>query len=142
MSSTAGGISWSIAQVLGLDTEKDEEVALARALIDVGLAESLEYNYLRLDPALGPFLLRELDDPARAAAEARWAEATAQLTSFLYQKRNSDPHLAAALTLQELPNLLAALEWRWRPQRARPVPGGDVSLGGCLRHDDRRRVGR
>ncbi|MGC1721149.1 MAG: tetratricopeptide repeat protein, partial [Isosphaeraceae bacterium] len=75
----------------------------------------LEYNYyLRFDPALGPFLLRELDDSARAAAEARWAEATAQLTTYLHQQRNSDPHLAAVLTLQELPNLLAALEWRSR----------------------------
>ena len=53
----------NIAQVLGLDREQGEHKALARVLIDVGLAEVLEYNYyLRFDPALGPFLLRELDD--------------------------------------------------------------------------------
>ena len=83
-----GGHVVSIAHVLGLDLEQGEHEALARALIDVGLAELLEYNYLRFDPALGPFLLRELDDPARAAAEARWAEATAQLTGFLYNQRS------------------------------------------------------
>src|SRR5271157_4851229 len=109
-----GGNAWSIAQVLGLDQEQGEHEALARVLIDVGLAEMLEYSYLRFDPALGPFLLRELDEPARAAAEARWADATAQLTRFLYHQHSSDPQMAAALTLQELPNLLAALEWRSR----------------------------
>ena len=78
-----GGNVVNIAQVLGLDREQGEHKALARVLIDVGLAEVLEYNYyLRFDPALGPFLLRELDDSARAAAEARWAEATAQLTTY------------------------------------------------------------
>jgi tetratricopeptide (TPR) repeat protein len=123
-----GGHVSSIGFVLGLDPEKDEHAALARALIDVGLAESLEYGYLRLDPALGPFLLRELNDAARAAAEARWADATAHLASFLYQKRSSDPQLAAALTLQELPNMLAALEWRWRAASGQAgTPGAETS---------------
>ena len=117
-----GGNVTSIGYVLGLDADKGEHEALARALVDVGLAELMEYNYLRFDPALGPFLLRELDEPARAAAEARWADATAQLTAFLYRQWNSDPHLANALTLHDLPNLLAALEWR-----SRAAAGGAVS---------------
>ena len=116
-----GGHVANVGYVLGLDTDHGEHEALARVLIDVGLAEMLEYNYLRFDPALGPFLLRELDDSARAAAEARWAEATAQLTAFLYGQRHSDPHLAAALTLHDLPNLLAALEWRSRAAAAGAV---------------------
>jgi tetratricopeptide (TPR) repeat protein len=114
-----GGNVVSIGRVLELGTEKGEHAALARALIDVGLAELLEYNYLRLDPALGPFLLRGLDDPARATAETCWAEATAQLMVFLNEHQSSDPRLAAVLTLQELPNLLAAIEWHWR---AAPSP--------------------
>jgi tetratricopeptide (TPR) repeat protein len=118
-----GGHVPAIAMVLGLELEQGEHEALARALIDVGLAEMLEYNYLRFDPALGPFLLRELDDPARAAAEARWADATAQLTWFLYDQQSSDPQMAAALTLQELPNLLAALEWR-----SQPAAGGAIGV--------------
>ncbi|HKM56713.1 MAG TPA: CHAT domain-containing protein, partial [Isosphaeraceae bacterium] len=118
-----GGNVVAIAMVLGLDLEQGEHESLAQALIDVGLAEMLEYNYLRFDPALGPFLLRELDDPARAAAEARWSDATAQLTRFLYGQRRSDPQMAAALTLQELPNLLAALEWR-----SRAAAGGAIGV--------------
>jgi CHAT domain/AAA domain len=109
-----GGHVASIGYVLGLDTDHGEHESLARVLIDVGLAEMLEYNYLRFDPALGPFLPRELDDPARAAAEARRAAAANQLTGFLRSLLFSDPQIAAALTLQELPNLLAALEWRSR----------------------------
>jgi tetratricopeptide (TPR) repeat protein len=126
-----GGNVWTVAMVLGLDTDQGEDEALARALIDVGLAEMLEYNYLRFDPALGPFLLRELDEPERPAAEARWADAIAQLTAFLYRQRDSDPHLAAALTLQELPNLLAALEWR-----SRAVAGGAVSVESVIDQAD------
>jgi tetratricopeptide (TPR) repeat protein len=118
-----GGNVVIIAHVLGLDQEQGEHEALARALIDVGLAEMLEYNYVRFDPALGPFLLRELDDSARAAAEACWADATAQLTAFLYRQWNSDPHLAATLTLHDLPNLLAALEWR-----SRVAAGGAIGV--------------
>ena len=117
----------------GAGPDHGEHEALARALIDVGLAEMLEYNYLRFDPALGPFLLRELDDPARAAAEARWAEATAQLTRFLYDQQSSDPQMAAALTLQELPNLLAALEWRSRGRGGRRDRRGVGDRPGKLR---------
>ncbi len=122
-----GGNVVAIAMVLGLDLEQGEHESLAQALIDVGLAEMLEYNYLRFDPALGPFLLRELDDPARAAAEARWADATAQLTRFLYDQQSSDPQMAAALTLQDLPNLLAALEWL-----SRVAAGGAVGLDSVI----------
>ncbi len=126
-----GGNVVAIAMVLGLDREKGEHEALSRALIDVGLAELLQYNYLRFDPSLGPFLLRELDDPARAAAEARWAEATVRLTWFLYDQKSSDPQMAAALTLQDLPNLLAALEWR-----SRAVAGGAVSVESVIDQAD------
>jgi tetratricopeptide (TPR) repeat protein len=122
-----GGLLWSIAQVLGLDTEKDEELALAQMLVDLGLAETRARDYLRFDPALGPFLRRELDDVAITAAQERWADATSQITSDLYDEWFSDPQTAAALTLNELPNLLAALEWR-----ASAAEVGSVDLASVL----------
>jgi tetratricopeptide (TPR) repeat protein len=88
-------------------------IVLARALVQVGLAELPPYGYLRLDPALGPALERELSAPQRQVAEAAWADAMSQLTSFLYQQQFKDPHFAATLTLLELPNLRAALEFRF-----------------------------
>ena len=105
-----GGQLWAIGTVLGLDIDKDEEVALARDLIGVGLAERLPYNYLRLDPALCPALLNELSEQEREKARAAWAEAMEQLTNYLYTQRVKNPQLASTLTLLELPNLLAALE--------------------------------
>lgn len=52
--------------VLGVD----EEIALAigRALIEVGLAEGMPYGHLRLDPALPPYLLRDLGEAEQEAA--------------------------------------------------------------------------
>jgi tetratricopeptide (TPR) repeat protein len=122
-----GGQIGSIGLALELDTEHDEDLSLARALVDVGLAEMLEYNYFRFEPALAPFLLRELDGPARAAAEARWAKATSQLAEFLSGQRDSDPHMAISLTLHELPNLLVALEWR-----ARAAAEGGIDLASVI----------
>jgi hypothetical protein len=111
----------AIATVLGLDTEKDEEVALAQQLIGVGLAEMLPYGYLRLNPALGPALLGGLDAAQREAARDAWAEAMAQLAGFLDQQRDKDAQLAATLTLLELPNLLAGLEHLHRTADAQRV---------------------
>src|SRR4029450_7229302 len=100
-----GGNIWAIATVLGLDTEKDEEVALAQQLIGVGLPERPPYGYLRLNPGLGPALLGGLDAAQREAARDAWAEAMAQLAGFLDQQQSRDAHLAAALTLLDLPNV-------------------------------------
>lgn len=64
-----------IAQVLGLDYENDGEVILGRQLAGVGLAEIMPYGHLRLHPALGPALDRELSDEERDAALTPLAEA-------------------------------------------------------------------
>jgi tetratricopeptide (TPR) repeat protein len=96
-----------LAQVLG--AEPEVVVELARQLIGVGLAEDIGDGHLRLDPALGSYLLRGMDDGEREALIVRWAEAMAGLTAFLNKQRGQDAGLAARLTLLELPNLLALL---------------------------------
>ena len=60
-----GGHVVSIGKVLGLEIQEGEHAALAQALTDVGLAEQHDDGYLRFNPALRPFMLRELDDAAR-----------------------------------------------------------------------------
>lgn len=105
-----GGQLGAIACVLGLDVDKDEEVTLARQLVDVGLAELLPYDYLRLDPALGVALAATLDDATRTAAYAAWASVMRTFLGSLYQQRFQDAQVAATLTVQDLPNLLAVLE--------------------------------
>ncbi len=105
-----GGHVTSMASVLGLDQQKDEEVALARVLVGIGLGELLDFGYLRLHPALSPALGRGLDGDARREARRAWAEAMIDLVSFLYEKQFEDARIATSLTVLELPNLLAALD--------------------------------
>ncbi len=111
-----GAHLYVLGQVLGAEVE--DATQLARQLIGVGLAEYMGDNHLRLDPALGSYLLREMEEGEREALTGRWAVAMVGLTAFLYQQRGQDAGLAARLTLLELPNLLAML--RWTEENAAP----------------------
>jgi len=77
----------------------------------------MDHSHLRLDPALVPYLLRELPQAEQASLRARWAEGMALLVGFLYQQLSQNTTLAAQLTLLELPNLLA---WLGRSQEHEP----------------------
>jgi tetratricopeptide (TPR) repeat protein len=104
-----GGHVVIMAAVMGIETDQID--AVAARLIDVGMADMQEYNYLRLDPAL-PAYLKLTQTPAQLAElETAWAEAMVQLVDFLYGQSSKDSRMAARLTLLELPNLLALLDW-------------------------------
>ena len=104
-----GGVHMSVLEALpGLDSDKAK--ALATALIDVGLGEDMGQGHLRLDPALAPYLLRELSPTELAETRAKWVAAMRWLTGALYRQRSLDTALAAELALLELPNFLAMLE--------------------------------
>jgi tetratricopeptide (TPR) repeat protein len=105
--------------VLGT-AQDDVETALKifRALIEVGLGEEMGVGHLRLDPALPPYLLREMSEEEQEEASRRWAEGVMGLTHFLYQQRFKNTEVAARLTLLELPNLMAML--RWTQEKAGP----------------------
>ncbi len=110
-----GCVVQHMAMACGFSVSSGEDVLLIAApLVGVGLAQLIPLNvpYLRFDPALAPALLRELREQggsAEADARTRWAGAYRGLSSFLSQQQNKGAHLAAHLTLLELPNLLAAL---------------------------------
>jgi tetratricopeptide (TPR) repeat protein len=127
-----GGHLSVMAMVLGLDTDKDEEVAVAQALVGVGLGELLSYGHLRLHPALGPALDRELSDEERSEARRAWVEAMVQLVAFLSQQGSQDAQVSATLTVLELPNLLAVLEHLRRDASAETTVGVATSLEGLL----------
>jgi tetratricopeptide (TPR) repeat protein len=120
-----GGQLTAMSLALGWDLDEHERMkSLAAALVNVGLAEPVEYGYLRLDPALGPLLLSEMSDAERDAATERWAQAMAQLTKFLYKQQfGDDPRMATTLTRLDLANLLGALEHIGRTARAEVVVG-------------------
>ncbi|MDQ3813701.1 MAG: tetratricopeptide repeat protein, partial [Armatimonadota bacterium] len=107
--------------ILGMLTGLEENAVrqLAIELIEVGLGEDMGYGHLRFDPGLPPYLLGQLTAGETADLRSRWAEAMAELTGFLHEQRFQDTKLAAQLTLLELPNLLAMLDWlqdRWSPE--------------------------
>ena len=103
-----GGNLVNMATVMGIETESVGTVA-AR-LIEVGMAEAQEYNYLRLDPALPDYLKLGRSPEQLAELKATWTEAMIQLVGFLYQQRFEDAQLAQRLGLMELPNLIALLD--------------------------------
>ena len=104
-----GGFLWVIDQVLGLGSAEAAK-EMADQLVGVGLADLLPYGHLRLHPALGPLLWRELEEAEREEARRAWVGAMVGLAKYLRQQRSQDVQLAATLTILELPNLLAALE--------------------------------
>ena len=94
-----------------LDREKQELVPMVRVLLETNLAELMEYNHLRLHPALCPYLALELSAEESAHLATRWAGGMMQLTMFLYEQSSKDAQLCATLTRLELPNLLHLLEY-------------------------------
>jgi len=120
-----GGVNlWVLKVLTGL--EPDAVRKLAAELFKVGLGGDMGYGHLRLDPGLSPYLLGELADDEADTLRSRWAEAMAQLTGYLYEEQFKDARRAAQLTLLELPNLLAMLDWlqsRWPPERVVGLAG-------------------
>lgn len=104
-----GGNVILLSQVMGVEVEKAK--AIAAQLIEVGMAEEQEYTYLRLDPALPAYLRLGQTPEQRSQLTAIWAKAAGQLADFLYKQILKDSRLAFRLTLLELPNLMALLDW-------------------------------
>lgn len=105
-----GGANLAVlGPMLGLDPKG--VAGPAKQLIEVGLAEAVGYGHLRLDPALPPYLLREMSEAEQEEAKSRWADATRRLMASLYEQQFKDTKLARQLTLLELANLMAMLLW-------------------------------
>jgi tetratricopeptide (TPR) repeat protein len=104
-----GGVNLAIIQIM-MQWEQADVAALAEELIATGLATPNPYNHLSLNPALCPYLLKQLDEAERETLTARWVETMRSYVSFLNQQESQNAELAATLTGLELPNLFALLE--------------------------------
>jgi tetratricopeptide (TPR) repeat protein len=98
-----------LAELTEVDIDGAREMAIA--VIGVGLGEDLGDGCLGLDPGLAPYLRGELDPTTLDELKARWAEATTALTEFLGMQQFQDAGWAARVTLRQLPELLALLDW-------------------------------
>jgi hypothetical protein len=110
-----------------LEIEPDNMRAVAEMLIGVGMAELQEYNYLRLDPALPAYLKLGQAPQQLAELEETWAYAMIGLIDILYEQISKDSRMVAGLTLLELPNLLALLDWLEQRVEADSSAAGEVS---------------
>jgi tetratricopeptide (TPR) repeat protein len=127
LSAFHGGAHLGVLAMI-LDQDFDAAKRLAAALIEVGLAEMMPYRHLRLDPALTNYLMGRLSATEQEQTRSRWAVGMQGMAAFLIQQRLRDAQLAAQLTLLELPNLLALLEWA----QSALTPEEVVSLAGEL----------
>ena len=93
------------------ETKTDEAGDIAIELINVGLGQDMGYGYLRLDPALAPYLQMEQNQETPDSLTESWVQGMIQLVDYLYQQKFKDAQMAASLTLLELPNLIALLNW-------------------------------
>ena len=114
-----------------LNVKDDTARQIEKALINVGLGEHMGYSYFRFDPALSPYLQSSLGGKKEKRLQARWAEGMIQLAVTLYEQQFGNSQLSAQLTLLELPNLLALLEWvqnNMPPEQATSLAGRLESL--------------
>jgi tetratricopeptide (TPR) repeat protein len=123
-----GGVNLGILGPLA-GLELNAARALYAELVAIGLAEDMGDAHLRLDPGLAPYLLGELAADEAEVLRYRWVQGMAQLTRFLYEKRSEDPQFANRVTLLELPNLLAMLDWL---QKNRMQPDELINLATCI----------
>lgn len=104
-----GGHLFILSEVMGI--KQEDAVPIVHMLVETGMAEIQDYNYLRLDPALPAYLRLGMGQEEYAQLESIWAQAMIQLVRFLYDEVFKDSKMALNLTLLELPNLLALLDW-------------------------------
>ncbi|KJV05396.1 tetratricopeptide repeat protein [Methylocucumis oryzae] len=118
-----GGVNLAVLQVM-MEWEQEDVDDIARELISTGLATENPYLHISLDPALCPYLREQLtaaglgndgQTPALPQTfdeiQTRWAAAMRDYVDFLVQQRKQKPEIAATLTLLELANLFAVLEY-------------------------------
>jgi len=112
-----GGAHLAVVEQM-LEIDRDEVLELAREMIEVGIAEATEHGHLRLNPALPAYLLRDMTEGEQERLRERWAQSMMLLTDFLYEHQFKNAEVASRLTLLELPNLMALLEWMAREMPA------------------------
>ncbi|MDS4042628.1 MAG: CHAT domain-containing protein [Candidatus Competibacter sp.] len=94
-------------------TVKSEELdlaSLANELVQTGLATLNRFNYLKLNPALCPYLRARMDTAEREALTACWIKAMHAHVGFLVLQWSQNTEIAATLTVLDLPNLFALLD--------------------------------
>ena len=104
-----GGFQLDMLRAM-MDWKKEDVISLANELIAIGLATPNRYDHLTLNPALCPYLRRQMKPAEHEVLTIRWYEEMQEYTEFLRQQRRQNIELAATLTVLDLPELFALLK--------------------------------
>jgi tetratricopeptide (TPR) repeat protein len=94
---------------------------LQTELTRTGLAQPYPNGHMRLHPALSPYLKNQLSSDDIASAQKKWAQGMKSLAKFLYEQLFENKQLSAELTLLELPNLMALLDYTRQKEQAEEI---------------------
>lgn len=125
---------------LMMQWEKADVAALARELVETGLATPDPHDHLTLNPALCPYLRGRMDEAERTSLTARWVEAMGGYVGFLVRQHSQNAEFAATLTALELENLFVLLELVQRAGNAEATIDLASSLQSLLRASGRVRL--
>jgi tetratricopeptide (TPR) repeat protein len=134
-----GGVQLGVLAMM-MQWEKADVAALAGELIATGLATPNRYKHLTLNPALCPYLRGRMDGAEREALTARWVGAMRAYADFLLQQRSQNAEGSATLTVLELPNLFALLDFVQCAGDAEATMGLATSLYSLLQHAGKPRL--
>ncbi len=104
-----GAHLYVMQQVLGLnEMERDR---LISELFVSRLAHPTPFGFLHFHPDICPYLREQLTKAEWRRITPRWTAASQELVDYLLHQRFKEAHLAASITLLELPNLAVLLEY-------------------------------
>jgi len=113
---------------------------LQTELTRTGLAQPYPHGHMRLHPALSPYLKIQLTSDDIASAQKKWAQGMKSLAKFLYEQKFENAQLSAELTLLELPNLMALLDYTQQKEQAEEIVDIAWRIEGLLEFLGRRQI--
>jgi tetratricopeptide (TPR) repeat protein len=113
---------------------------LQTELTRTGLAQPYPHDHMRLHPALAPYLKTRLSSAHMAKAQEKWAQGMKSLRKFLSEQQFENAQLAAELTLLELPNLMALLDYTRQNEQAEKIVDIAVRIEDLLQTLGRRQI--
>jgi len=113
---------------------------LQTALCSIGLAQAYPHGHMRLHPALSSYLKTQVSDNFFASAQKKWAQGTKLLVNFLYEQYFKNTHFSAELTLLELPNLIALLDYTNQREHTEEILDLAVCIENLLKRLDCRQI--
>jgi len=94
---------------------------LQTQLTRTGLAKAYPNGHMRLHPALVHYLQTQLSSDNIASTQKKWAQGMKLLVYFLYEQLSENIQLSTELTLLELSNLMAILDYTQQKEQAEEI---------------------